>query len=47
MTASSHFGAFEIDRSRFGLRRKGRVVKLERIPMELLILLVERVRKQH
>jgi DNA-binding winged helix-turn-helix (wHTH) protein len=43
MTASTHqFGDFELDLSRFELRRNDRVVKLERIPMELLILLLER-----
>ncbi len=43
MTASTHqFGDFELDPSRFELCRNDRVVKLERIPMELLILLLER-----
>jgi TolB-like protein/DNA-binding winged helix-turn-helix (wHTH) protein/tetratricopeptide (TPR) repeat protein len=36
------FGEFELDDSRFELRRNGRVLKLERIPMELLILLAEK-----
>jgi DNA-binding winged helix-turn-helix (wHTH) protein/Tfp pilus assembly protein PilF len=36
------FSEFELDCARFELRRDGRVVKLERIPMELLILLAER-----
>ncbi|MGA7218589.1 MAG: winged helix-turn-helix domain-containing protein [Candidatus Sulfotelmatobacter sp.] len=36
------FGDFELDPSRFELRRSGRVQKLERIPMELLILLAEK-----
>src|ERR1700735_5243516 len=36
------FGDVELDPSRFELRRSGRALKLERIPMELLILLVER-----
>jgi TolB-like protein/DNA-binding winged helix-turn-helix (wHTH) protein/Tfp pilus assembly protein PilF len=36
------FEAFELDPSRFELRRNGRVLKLERIPMELLILLLEK-----
>ncbi|MDR3773129.1 MAG: winged helix-turn-helix domain-containing protein [Terracidiphilus sp.] len=31
---------FELDRDRYELRRSGRAVKLERMPMELLILLV-------
>ena len=37
------FGEFEIDCARFELRRNGRVVKAEHIPMELLILLAERM----
>ena len=36
------FGDVELDPSRFELRRNGRALKLERIPMELLILLVEK-----
>ena len=36
------FGEFELDRARFELRRNGRILKLERIPMELLILLAEK-----
>jgi DNA-binding winged helix-turn-helix (wHTH) protein/tetratricopeptide (TPR) repeat protein len=36
------FGDFELDLSCYGLRRKGRPVKIERQPMDLLILLVER-----
>lgn len=36
------FADFELDPSSFELRRNGRVRKLERIPLELLILLVER-----
>jgi DNA-binding winged helix-turn-helix (wHTH) protein/tetratricopeptide (TPR) repeat protein len=36
------FGEFELDAAGFQLQRSGSVVKLERIPMELLILLVER-----
>ncbi|HEY6394370.1 MAG TPA: winged helix-turn-helix domain-containing protein [Candidatus Binataceae bacterium] len=36
------FGEFELDVAAFHLQRSGRSVKLERIPMELLILLVER-----
>jgi DNA-binding winged helix-turn-helix (wHTH) protein len=42
MTTSHHFGEFELDCARFELRQKGRAFKLERIPMELLILLVEK-----
>jgi len=39
--ASSYkFAEFELDSARFELRRNGEVVKLERIPMELLVLLV-------
>jgi TolB-like protein/DNA-binding winged helix-turn-helix (wHTH) protein len=34
------FGDFELDPGRYELRRAGRSVKLEKIPMELLILLV-------
>ena len=36
------FGEFELDCSRCELRRSGRALKLERIPMDLLILLLER-----
>src|SRR5581483_5829992 len=36
------FGEFELDGARFELRRSGRVQKLERIPLELLILLAEK-----
>ena len=36
------FGDFELDVSRYELRRKGRVQKLERIPMDLLIFLLEK-----
>jgi len=43
MPASLHkFGDFELDRARFELRRNGELLKLERIPMELLQLLLER-----
>jgi TolB-like protein/DNA-binding winged helix-turn-helix (wHTH) protein len=38
---SYHFSEFELDRERFELRRDGRPLKLERIPLELLLLLVE------
>ena len=37
-----HFDEFELDCDRFELRRNGRTPKLERIPMELLILLLVR-----
>lgn len=33
---------FELDRGAYALRRSGRTLKLERIPMEILLLLVER-----
>src|SRR6201997_1515206 len=33
---------FELDRAAYELRRSGRALKLERIPMELLLLLVEK-----
>jgi cholera toxin transcriptional activator len=36
------FDEFELDLGRYELRRGGRAVKLEKIPMELLILLAER-----
>jgi len=36
------FDEFELDPSRFELRRNGRALKLERIPMELLLLLLEK-----
>lgn len=39
---SCKFGEFELDSARFELRRNGSVQKLERIPLELLILLAER-----
>ena len=43
LTSSVHkFGEFELDCSRSELRRSGRALKLERIPMDLLILLLER-----
>jgi TolB-like protein/DNA-binding winged helix-turn-helix (wHTH) protein/Tfp pilus assembly protein PilF len=40
--ACRRFGEFELDPVRYELRRNGRVLKLERIPMELLILLAEK-----
>lgn len=40
--AVARFGAFALDIGQFELRRDGRVVKLERQAMDLLILLVER-----
>src|SRR5512147_763114 len=39
---SYRFGEFELNGARFELRRKGRSIKLERIPMDLLILLAEK-----
>jgi DNA-binding response OmpR family regulator len=36
------FGGFELDRGAYQLRRKGRVLRLQRIPFDLLLLLVER-----
>src|SRR5258706_13990746 len=41
-TCIYQFGEFELDASRFELRRSGRVERLERIPLELLILLAEK-----
>ncbi len=35
------FAEFELDRDRYELRRRNSVVKLEKIPMELLVLLAE------
>jgi len=40
--AAYNFGDYELDPARFELRHNGDPVKLERIPMELLILLVEK-----
>jgi len=37
-----HFGDFTLDQARFRLQKGGRLVRLEKRPMELLILLVER-----
>jgi len=36
------FESFEVDRGAYELRRAGRPVAIERIPMELLLLLLER-----
>jgi TolB-like protein/DNA-binding winged helix-turn-helix (wHTH) protein len=41
-TCIHKFDNFELDPSRFELRRDGRALKLERIPLDLLILLVEK-----
>jgi TolB-like protein/DNA-binding winged helix-turn-helix (wHTH) protein/Tfp pilus assembly protein PilF len=42
IASSYKFGEFELDCARYELRRNGRTLKLERIPMELLILLAEK-----
>lgn len=39
------FGPFELDRENFELRRAGRRVRIDRIPLELLLLLVRRAGK--
>src|SRR5262245_838064 len=36
------FGEFELTLAAYELRRKGRTVRLERLPMDLLVMLVER-----
>src|SRR5688572_26082644 len=36
------FHPFELDRAAYELRRQGRPVRLERLPMELLVMLIER-----
>ena len=36
-----HFEGFELDPAAFELRRNGQLVKLERIPLQLLLLLAE------
>src|SRR5215475_973661 len=41
MPANFRFDDFELDRGAFELRRAGRAVPVERIPLELLFLLVE------
>ncbi|MFZ0818514.1 MAG: winged helix-turn-helix domain-containing protein [Candidatus Acidiferrales bacterium] len=40
-----HFGPFELDPENFELRRAGRRIKLDRTPLELLLLLVRRAGK--
>jgi len=40
--SSYEFAEFELDLKRYELRRNGRVLRLEKIPMELLILLLSR-----
>src|SRR5499427_1103839 len=42
LPATYRFEDFQLDLARYELRRNGHVLKLERIPMELLILLVGR-----
>src|SRR5271167_4359350 len=37
-----HFGDFTLDQSRYRLQRGTRLLRLEKLPMELLILLVQR-----
>lgn len=41
MPSLFYFADFELDLNRYELRRAGRALKLERIPMDLLVLLVE------
>jgi DNA-binding response OmpR family regulator len=36
-----HFEGFELDPGAFELRRDGQLIKLERIPLQLLLLLAE------
>src|SRR5215204_5478223 len=42
MSGSFNFGEFELDVAAYALRRRGQRVKLEKIPMELLVLLVRK-----
>src|SRR5215831_17924412 len=42
MSGSFRFGEFELDVAAYTLRRAGQRIKLERIPMEVLVLLVRR-----
>src|SRR5215470_6504134 len=42
MSASFRFGEFELDLAAYTLRRTGQRIKLEKIPMEVLVLLVRR-----
>jgi DNA-binding winged helix-turn-helix (wHTH) protein len=37
-----YFDQFELDLNSYELRKSGRVIKLEKLPMELLILLAEK-----
>ena len=38
----SRFAEYELNRSAYQLRRRGRPVQLERIPLDLLLLLIDR-----
>ena len=40
-TSTLYFDQFELDLNSYELRKSGRVIKLEKLPTELLILLVE------
>src|SRR5262252_4643110 len=42
MPAGCRFGEFELDVAAYTLRRTGQRIKLEKIPMEVLVLLVRR-----
>src|SRR6185295_20226114 len=42
MNATLGFGEYELNAARYELTRHGRPIRLERIPMELLVLLLER-----
>jgi DNA-binding winged helix-turn-helix (wHTH) protein len=42
MSGSFRFANYELDLAAYALRRGGQPVKLEKIPMEVLILLVQR-----
>lgn len=42
LTQEFHFGEFKLDQSRYSLDRGGRRLRLEKLPMELLILLIQR-----
>jgi DNA-binding winged helix-turn-helix (wHTH) protein len=42
MTRTYRFGSFELDLAAYVLKARGEIVRLEKIPMEVLILLVQR-----
>jgi DNA-binding winged helix-turn-helix (wHTH) protein len=42
MSGSFRFGEFELDIAAYALRRRGQRIKLEKIPMEVLVLLVRK-----